>query len=195
MDLVFATNNLNKIKEAAPLLPSCIRMRTLASIGCSEDIPETGKSLEENALQKANYIREKYGYDCFADDTGLMVEGLNDAPGVHSARYAGEKKNAEDNMEKLLGELADNPCRAARFETVIALILQGQTRIFRGVVYGEIARERSGSAGFGYDPIFIPAGYNRSFASLSMEEKNRISHRAKALEQLQNYLENHRPPN
>lgn len=195
MDLVFATNNLNKIKEAAPLLPTYIRLRTLASIGCREDIPETGKSLEENALQKANYVREKYGFDCFADDTGLMVEALNDAPGVHSARYAGEQKNTEDNMEKLLTELADNPYRAARFVTVIALILEGETHIFRGVVHGEISRESSGSAGFGYDPIFIPAGYNRTFAALSMEEKNRISHRAKALNQLQNYLENRRIPN
>lgn len=188
MDLVFATNNLNKIKEAAQLLPPSIRLLTLQSIGCHEEIPETGASLEENALLKAKFIRERYGYDCFSDDTGLMVEALNDAPGVHSARYAGDQRNAEANMEKLLGELGQNPCRSARFETVIALILEGETRIFRGVVQGKITMERSGKAGFGYDPIFVPEGYNRTFAALTLEEKNRISHRAKALEQLQNYL-------
>lgn len=188
MDLVFATHNLNKIKEIEPLLPPYIRLHTLQSIGCSFDIPETGATLEENALQKAKYISERYGYGCFADDTGLLVKALNDAPGVHSARYAGSRKNADENMDKLLRELEGNPERRARFETVIALILEGETRFFRGTVHGEITLERSGKAGFGYDPIFRPAGSNLTFAALPLEEKNRISHRARAFDQLIRYL-------
>ena len=188
MDLVFATHNPNKIKEVQPLLPPFIRLITLDSLGCDTDIPETGATLKENALLKARYVQERYGMPCFADDTGLLVSALDGAPGVHSARYAGVQKNADDNMNKLLGALQANDDRDAYFETVIALVLGGETKFFSGRVNGSISRERSGDHGFGYDPIFIPEGYSKSFASLSLQEKNLISHRARALRKLIGYL-------
>lgn len=189
MQLVFATHNPNKIEEIRPLLPSSFQLVTLQSLGCTTDIPETGATLEKNALLKAQYVSRNYGLPCFADDTGLLVDALNGAPGIHSARYAGKKRNASDNMNKLLRALGDTQFRSARFETVIALVLNGGQQLFKGVVHGKIAHERSGKGGFGYDPIFIPEGYKRSFAELPLEKKNQISHRSRAFQKLITYLE------
>lgn len=188
MKLVFATNNKNKILEVQHLLPESIEIISLESIGCFEEIPETADTIEENAIMKANYITEKYGYDCFADDTGLEVEALNGEPGVYSARYAGEQRDAEDNMNKLLDNLENKTNRKAQFKTVIALNLNGKQQLFTGIASGEITLEKTGNEGFGYDPIFKPEGYNRTFAQLSMEEKGIISHRGKATEQLIDFL-------
>jgi XTP/dITP diphosphohydrolase len=188
MKLVFATNTNNKILEVQQLLPATIEIISLESIGCFEEIPETADTIEENAIMKANYITEKYGYDCFADDTGLEVAALNGEPGVYSARYAGEQRDAEDNMNKLLQNLENKTNRKAQFKTVIALNLNGKQQLFTGIASGEITLEKSGNQGFGYDPIFKPEGYNLTFAQLSMEEKGIISHRGKATEQLIDFL-------
>lgn len=188
MQLVFATNNNNKIKEVQALIPSHIKLLSLQDIGCFEDIPETQNTIEGNAVQKANYIKEHYGYDCFADDTGLEVDALNGAPGVYSARYAGEQKSAEDNMAKLLKELNGNINRNAQFKTVIALHLNNNMYTFTGICKGEITTIKNGEKGFGYDPIFKPAGYNQTFAEMDLALKNTIGHRGKAIAQLVAFL-------
>jgi len=190
MKLVFATNNKNKILEVQQMLPPTIEIISLESIGCFEEIPETAATIEENAIMKANYVTQKYGYDCFADDTGLEVEALNGEPGVFSARYAGEQRNSEDNMNKLLDALSNETNRNAQFKTVIALNLNGKQHLFTGIARGEITLEKTGNQGFGYDPIFKPEGFEVTFAQLSLEEKGIISHRGKATEQLIAYLKN-----
>lgn len=200
--IVFATNNAHKLQEIREILGEDFDIVSLADIGCHADIPETGQTLEENALQKARYVFEHFGTDCFADDTGLEVDALGGQPGVHSARYAeGTDHDSEANMSRLLRELGENNNRKARFRTVIALIQQqagrqdaqsGAVKVteFEGIVDGHIARERRGEEGFGYDPIFIPDGYDESFAQLGEAVKNRISHRARAVAQLAAYLKN-----
>lgn len=190
MKLVFATNNKNKILEVQQLLPPTIEIISLESISCFEEIPETANTIEENAIMKANYVTQKYGYDCFADDTGLEVETLNGEPGVFSARYAGEQRNAEDNMNKLLEALSNQSNRNAQFKTVIALNLGSEKHLFTGIARGEITLEKTGNQGFGYDPIFKPEGFEATFAQLSLEEKGAISHRGKATEQLITFLKN-----
>ena len=189
MKIVFATNNPNKILELQSMLPENIKIISLESIGCFVDIPETSHSIEGNAIQKANYVLEKYGYDCFADDTGLEVQALNGEPGVFSARYAGEQRNVDDNMNKLLSELKNKSNRKAQFKTVICLNIKGQQHLFTGIAKGEIILEKTGNGGFGYDPIFQPDGYKQTFAEISMSEKNIISHRGKATQQLIRFLE------
>jgi XTP/dITP diphosphohydrolase len=188
MKLVFATNNKNKILEVQQLLNDSIEIISLESIGCFEEIPETGDTIEENAIMKANYVTQKYGYNCIADDTGLEVDALNGAPGVFSARYAGEQRSSEDNMDKLLDALSNTTNRKAQFKTIIALNLNGRQHLFTGIARGEITLEKIGNQGFGYDPIFIPEGHTATFAQLSLEEKGLISHRGKATEQLINFL-------
>ena len=199
MKIVFATNNQHKLEEIRAILGSSFEVVSLADIGCHEDIPETGTTLEENALQKAQYIYDHYHLDVFADDTGLEVDALDGAPGVYSARYAAlecvatESKQAvshdsEANMARLLKELGENNNRKARFRTVIALIQQGKVHEFEGIVNGEIIRERRGGEGFGYDPIFQPDGYDKTFAELGADIKNLISHRARATQKLADYL-------
>lgn len=188
MKLVFATNNKNKILEVQQMLPSIIEIISLESIGCFEEIPETADTIEENAIMKANYVTYNYGYDCFADDTGLEVEALNGEPGVFSARYAGEQRSSNDNMNKLLDALSNEINRNAQFKTVIALNLNGKQHLFTGIAKGEITSEKTGNQGFGYDPIFKPEGYEVTFAQLSLEEKGVISHRGKATNQLINFL-------
>ena len=188
MKLVFASNNKNKIQEIQALVPNTIQIVSFEEIGCFEDIPETADTIEGNAILKANYVTEKYGYDCFADDTGLEVEALNGAPGVYSARYAGEQKDANDNMDKLLSELKDKSNRKANFKTVIALNLKGKQNLFTGIINGKIIEEKIGTNGFGYDPIFVADGYEKTFAELSMEEKSTISHRGIAVKQLIEYF-------
>jgi|SRR5690625_2961467 len=189
MKLVFATHNLNKIKEIKPLLPDFIEILSLSDIKCFEEIPETAETIAENAFLKTKYVKEKYGYNCFADDTGLEVDFLNGAPGVHSARYAGESKNDEENVSKLLMNLKNSKNRNARFKTVIALILGDEQKNFTGICEGKILTSARGTAGFGYDPIFQPQGKQQSFAEMTAEEKNEISHRAKATQQLIEYLQ------
>lgn len=191
MQLVIATNNPNKCKEIKELLPSGIRLLTLQDIGCTEDIPETSDTITGNAVQKAEYVFKKYGYDCFADDTGLEIEALNGEPGIYSARYAGPKKDANDNMDLVLQKMEGIEHRKARFITVIALIINGETITFEGVVDGTITKEKSGMEGFGYDPIFMPDGYNKTFSEMEMAEKNQISHRGKAVKKLMDHLTNH----
>lgn len=190
MKIVFATNNQNKLQEIREILGAEFEIVSLADIGCHDDIPETGSTLEENALQKARYVYEHYGLNCFADDTGLKVDALGGQPGVHSARYAeGTDHDSEANMRKLLAQLDGTDSRQARFRTVIVLILAGREPLsFVGEVHGRIARERKGTAGFGYDPIFVPDGYGQSFAEMDEAEKNKISHRARAVKQLADYL-------
>jgi XTP/dITP diphosphohydrolase len=190
MQLVFATNNKNKIIEVQQMLPSSIEIISLESIGCFEEIPETADTIEGNAILKANYVTQKYGYDCFADDTGLEVAALNGEPGVFSARYAGEPSNADDNMAKLLKALSDKTDRNAQFKTVIALNLNGEQTLFTGIAKGEITAEKIGIQGFGYDPIFKAAGLTKTFAELSLAEKSQISHRAKAMRELITFLAN-----
>ncbi|GHT37651.1 non-canonical purine NTP pyrophosphatase [Bacteroidia bacterium] len=187
-ELVFATNNQHKLEEVAAMLNREIKLLGLKDINCREDIPETAATLEGNALLKARFVKEKYGYDCFSDDTGLEVEALDNAPGVYSARYAGEAHDAEANMRKLLAEMEGKANRAARFRTVIALILDGKEYLFEGVVRGCVIKERRGSAGFGYDPLFIPDGYTQTFAELGNGIKNTISHRAAAVSKLAAFL-------
>ncbi|MEO8234484.1 MAG: non-canonical purine NTP diphosphatase [Flavobacterium sp.] len=184
MELVFASNNKNKIQEIQSMLPESIKILSLSDIGCHEDIPETADTIEGNAILKANYVTKKYGYDCFADDTGLEVEMLNGEPGVFSARYAGEQRNDNDNMDKLLFELENKPNRNAQFKTVICLNINGEQHLFTGIVKGKITKEKLGNQGFGYDPIFQPEGYQHTFAQISLKEKANISHRGMATRQL-----------
>ncbi len=188
MQLVFASNNKNKIKEIQLLVPSSIQILSLGDIGCTEDIPETADTIEGNAILKANYVTEKYGYDCFADDSGLEVKALNGEPGVFSARYAGEPKNDENNIDKLLFNLKEVENKKANFKTVICLNLQGEQQLFTGIINGEIIEERRGTNGFGYDPIFMADGYQKTFAELTLEEKSKISHRGIAVKQLIDFL-------
>ena len=189
MKIVFATNNKHKLEEIKDILGKDFEIVSLAEIGCHEDIPETGLTLEENARQKSTYIVEHYNHDCFADDTGLEVDALNGEPGVHSARYAeGTDHDCEANMRKLLSKMSNVKDRTARFRTVISLIINGVEHQFEGRVEGRIATEKHGKEGFGYDPIFIPEGYDKSFAELGEEVKNQISHRARAVKKLAEYL-------
>ena len=188
MQLVFASNNPNKIKEIQLLLPDTIQILSLEDIGCLEDIPETATTIEGNAILKADYITQKYGYNCFADDTGLEVDVLNGEPGVYSARYAGEQKEAHDNMDKLLDNLKDKTNRAAQFKTVITLNLNGKQTLFTGIIKGKIIEEKIGTNGFGYDPIFVADGYSKTFAELTLEEKSVISHRGLAVKKLVEFL-------
>jgi XTP/dITP diphosphohydrolase len=189
MQLVFVSNNKHKILEIQNMLPDSIKILSLEDINCNEDIPETADTIEGNAILKANYVTERYGYDCFADDTGLEVDSLNGEPGVHSARYAGEQKNAHDNISKLLSELSEKESRKAQFKTVIALNINGRQHLFTGIVKGDITEERIGNEGFGYDPVFRPEGFSKTFAQFSMQEKADVSHRGKAVRQLVSFLE------
>lgn len=189
MKLVFATNNKHKLDEVRKITSHHpVEIVSLAEINCFDDIPETADTLEGNALQKAHYIQEKFGLNCFADDTGLEVEALNNAPGVYSARYAGPGHDSEANMKKLLQEMEGKENRKARFRTVIALVWNGKTYTFEGIVNGTITTAKRGENGFGYDPIFIPEGYEQTFAELGNDIKNQISHRAKAVEKLDEFL-------
>lgn len=188
MKLVFATNNKHKLEEVRAIIGDRVEILSLNDIDCHDDIPETADTLQGNALIKARYIHEKYNLDCFADDTGLEVEALGGEPGVYSARYAGEECDSQANMHKLLENLTGENNRKAQFRTVIALIIKGEEKLFNGIVKGEISREKMGNSGFGYDPIFIPEGFLQSFAQMSSEMKNSISHRYRATEQLSNYL-------
>jgi XTP/dITP diphosphohydrolase len=188
MKLVFATNNLNKLKEVQRLISQHIKLLSLKDIGCFDDIPETQNTIKANALQKAKYIAAHYGCDCFADDTGLEVDALNGAPGVYSARYAGEQRNANNNMDKVLQELETKLNRSAQFKTVIALHLNGELHTFTGICKGEITKTKKGNKGFGYDPIFKPSGYNQTFAEMGLELKNRIGHRGEAINKLIKFL-------
>jgi len=188
MKICFATNNHKKIEEVKAALGDQIEIVSLEAIGCLEELPETGDTLEHNAFQKARYVKEHYGVDCFADDTGLEVNSLNGEPGVYSGRYAGEPRSDERNMDKLLKTLEHQQDRSARFRTVIALILDGNEHQFEGIATGEILTQRTGDGGFGYDPIFRPDGFTRSFAQLTMIEKNQISHRGKAVKSLIDFL-------
>lgn len=189
--LVFATNNAHKLEEVAAILGDKIELLSLNDINCHTDIPETADTLEENALLKSSFIHNNYGLDCFADDTGLEVEALNGAPGVYSARYAGgDGHDSQANMCKLLAELKNETNRKAQFRTAISLILDGKKYLFEGVVKGEITDEKRGDSGFGYDPIFRPEGYDKTFAELGNDVKNRISHRARAVQKLCEFLQN-----
>ena len=188
MELVFATNNAHKLEEVRQILGDRFKVLSLNDIDCHDDIPETGDTFQDNALQKARYVKEHYGYDCFADDTGLEVKALGGAPGGHSARYAGDH-DSEANMTKLLSELEKKTDRSAQFRTVIALILNGQEVLFEGIVTGKIAHERHyGDGGFGYDPLFVPDGYTETFSQMSSQGKNLISHRGRAVRKLADYL-------
>ena len=187
LKLVFATNNKNKLKEVQAMLTN-FEIVSLADINCFDDIPETAETLEGNAILKANYVTKKFRLNCFADDTGLEVEALNNAPGVFSARYAGEENNSEKNMNKLLFELGENTNRKAQFRTTVALNIEGKQFIFEGICKGEILKQKQGSSGFGYDPIFMPNGFNKSFAEMEMSEKGQISHRGKAIYKLVTFL-------
>lgn len=186
-NLIFATNNAHKLDEVRSILGSRFTIKSLKDIGCDADIPETADTLEGNALMKARFLYEKYGVDCFADDTGLEVTALGGAPGVHTARYAGNH-DSEANMNKLLKELEKKSDRSAQFRTVIALIIEGNEFLFEGIVKGSIAKEKAGDGGFGYDPIFIPEGFSQTFSQMGNDSKNHISHRALAVEKLYNYL-------
>jgi XTP/dITP diphosphohydrolase len=188
MQLVFATNNPNKLKEVQSLIPQHIKLLSLTDIGCFEDVPETQNTIEGNAAQKANYIKEHYAYDCFADDTGLEVEALNGEPGVFSARYASEQRNSNDNMDKLLHELEVHNNRKAQFKTVIALHFNGAVKTFTGICEGEITTSKCGEKGFGYDPIFKPNGHEQTFAQMDLDLKNTIGHRGKAVKLLVDFL-------
>ena len=195
MKIVFATNNPNKLKEIQSLIPKEIEIISLKEIGCNEDIPETGDTLKANAFQKAQYIKDNFNYDCFADDTGLEIDELNGDPGVYSARYAGPERNASANMNKILNKLKGKKNRKAQFRTAIALILKGEEHLFEGKVEGYISKDKQGNEGFGYDPIFIPENNTRSFAQMSMQEKGAISHRGRAVKKLVAYLNNLSRPN
>lgn len=194
MEIIFATGNQHKMVEAQKALGDSFTLIMPKELGLTEDIPEDGDTLLDNAIQKAEYLWNKFGKNCFADDTGLEVDALGGAPGVRTARYAGEDKGSDANMAKLLAELekveeAQGAVpRTARFKTVVALIIDGQVKTFEGVLEGEIARSRSGNEGFGYDPVFIPQGYNCTLAEISLDEKNAISHRGKAMRALAEYL-------
>ena len=188
MKLVFATNNRHKLDEVRAILGNRIEVLSLNDINCHDEIPETADTLEGNALIKARYIHNKFGVDCFADDTGLEVEALGGEPGVYSARYAGEECDSEANMRQLLHNLTGKNNRNAQFRTVIALIIKGEEKLFNGIVKGTISHEKNGNSGFGYDPIFIPEGFSESFAQMTGDMKNSISHRYRATEELSNYL-------
>lgn len=188
MKIVFATNNKHKLDEIRKITEGKIEILSLSDIHCHDEIPETGTTLEENALIKAQFIKNKFGFDCFADDTGLEVDALGGAPGVYSARYAGEAGNPEDNMKKMLREMQGEKSRKAGFRTVIALLLNGEQHLFEGEIRGEIIEEKRGNAGFGYDPIFMPDGYSQTFAELGDDVKNTISHRAIATQKLVEFL-------
>jgi XTP/dITP diphosphohydrolase len=195
MEIIFATGNQHKVIEAQKALGDSFALIMPKELGLTEEIPENGDTLQANAIEKAEYLWKKFGKNCFADDTGLEVDALGGAPGVYSARYAGPEKGSEANMDKLLSELqaaeqaGGEISRAARFRTVVALILDGELHLFNGVLEGSIAKERSGSQGFGYDPIFIPDGYSKTLAEISLEEKNAISHRGKAMRALAQFLQ------
>ena len=189
MTLVFATNNKNKLKEVQALLPSSIELKSLEDIGCTEDIVEDAPTIEGNAILKAKYVKDTYGYDCFADDTGLEVTALDGAPGVYSARYAGPQKEASDNMNKLLINLATQADRSAQFKTVIAFAKADSIQTFEGVCKGQITKEKHGDGGFGYDPIFQPDGYEATFAQMALALKGKIGHRGKAVAKFVAYTE------
>ena len=189
MKLVFATQNQNKVKELKQLMPKSIELLSLTDINCNDDIPETAPDLRGNASQKSHYVFEKFNINCFADDTGLEIDALNNEPGVYSARYAGPQKNNEDNMNLVLEKLKNESNRKARFKTVISLIINGDEHIFEGVCNGEITTKKSGNKGFGYDPIFKPNGFDVTFADMPLSEKNKISHRGKAVKLLVDFLE------
>ena len=191
MKICFATNNKKKIEEVKAALGPEFLLVSLQEIGCVEELPETGDTLDHNAFQKARYVKEHFGVDCFADDTGLEVEVLEGAPGVYSGRFAGEPRSDERNIDLLLEKMEERPNRKARFRTVVALILEGEEYQFEGIAEGEILKERVGEKGFGYDPVFKPIGFDKTFAQLSLEEKNEISHRGKAVKSLIKFL-NHR---
>ncbi|WP_396153881.1 non-canonical purine NTP diphosphatase [Flavobacterium sp.] len=190
MKLVFASNNKNKIAEIQQQVGSQFQIVSLEDIGCFVDIPETSETIEGNAILKANYVAENFGLPCFADDTGLEIVSLNNEPGVYSARYAGEQKNAEDNMNLVLQKLASKTNRKAQFKTIIALNINNQQYLFEGIVKGEITLKKSGNQGFGYDPVFQPEGFSTTFAQMTMEQKSVISHRGIAVQKLINFLSN-----
>ena len=190
MKIIFASNNKNKVQEIQNQVPKSIEIVTLEEIGCTEDIAETGSTLEENAIIKANYITEKYGLPCFADDTGLEIDALNGEPGVYSARYAGEDKNADKNMDLVLQKLQHKTNRKAQFKTVIALNINNEQHLFTGIVEGEIRNKKIGTSGFGYDPIFEHENLGKTFAEMTLEEKNKLSHRGRAVEKLIDFLVN-----
>lgn len=189
--LVFATHNAHKVDEVRAILPASVELVGPAALGCHDEIPETGDTLRDNALQKVQYIHDRFGVDCFADDTGLEVEALDGAPGVYSARYAGEPADFAKNRAKLLAALAGISNRRAQFRTVVSLILNDKTYFFEGIVTGRIIAEERGVGGFGYDSVFVPDGYDKTFAELPAAVKNSISHRARAMEQLNNFLTQH----
>jgi len=188
MKLVFATNNRNKLKEIQSILGNTINLISLKDIGCNVDIPETGSTLEENARIKSYYIYQHYGLNCFADDTGFEIDVLNGDPGVYSARYAGEDKDSKDNMEKVLQKLEGLKNRKSQFRTIISLWLNGEEKLFEGIVRGTVLTEKHGDNGFGYDPIFMPEGFKCSFAEMSLNKKNAISHRGIAVRKLTTFL-------
>jgi XTP/dITP diphosphohydrolase len=190
MKIVFATNNLNKLAEVQKMLPESIQLLTLKDINCFEEIEETETTLEGNAKLKANYITDTYGYNCFADDTGLEVDSLHGEPGVYSARYAGKENDSEKNMQKLISELGNKSNRNAQFRTAVALNLTNEQFLFEGVCKGEILETKQGTEGFGYDPVFKPTGFDTSFAEMTSEEKNSISHRGIAIRKLVEFLTN-----
>ena len=188
-EIVFATNNSHKLEEARAILAGKLKVLSLADIDCHDEIPETADTLEGNALIKARWVKEKYGYDCFADDTGLMVDALDGAPGVYSARFAGEQCSPSDNIALLLEKLQGEENRSARFVTVVALIFKGREYLFEGEVKGKISSEHYGNSGFGYDPVFVPENSSLSFSEMSAEEKNSISHRGRAMSKLARFFE------
>jgi XTP/dITP diphosphohydrolase len=188
MEIVFASNNTHKLHEIAAILGPAFKLKSLADIGCHDDIPEPWPTLEENALAKARYVYQRYGRDCFADDTGLEVEALGGKPGVLSARYAGPAKSSRDNMNKLLAEMEHITRREARFRAVMALIIEGKEFLCEGIVNGKIALKPKGEGGFGYDPVFVPEGFNQTFGELPVDLKNTISHRYRAIEKLVGFL-------
>ncbi len=189
--LIFATGNPGKAKEVGELLDGLMTVKSLKDIGFTEEIPEDHPTLEANAIQKAQHIYDRYGEDCFAEDTGMEVTALNGAPGVYSARYAGLQRNDQDNMDLVLKNLKDKEDRSAQFRTVVALILDGEIHTFTGIVKGEIAKTKTGEMGFGYDPIFVPQGHSTSFAEMGAADKNKISHRGRAIEKLIAFLKQH----
>lgn len=191
MKICFATNNSKKLEEVKAALGADFEVVSLADIGCQEELPETGDTLQYNAFQKARYVQTHYGVDCFADDTGLEVEALDGAPGVYSGRFAGEPRSDERNLSLLLEKMAEKANRKASFRTVIALLMGGESHAFEGKVDGEILQHRSGEQGFGYDPVFRPEGYEKTFAELTLQEKNAISHRGRAVRKLADFLKAH----
>ncbi len=188
MDIVFVTNNQHKIKEIKSIIDKRFSILSLEDIGFKGDVPETNPTIEGNASQKSFYIHNKYKINCFADDTGLEIKSLNGRPGVYSARYAGDECDSEKNMKRVLEELLGKDDRSARFRTIISLIINGEEKTFEGIVNGQILKRKKGKDGFGYDPIFLPDGYDLSFAEMSLDEKNKISHRARATKRLVEYL-------